>query len=213
VDAGRERLDRVLDVPTETLSWSPVTETHRGGRVSVAQLCEATITVSDNTAANLLLATLGGPAGLTAFLRRIGDDVTRLDRTETALNLPASDRRWDTTSPIAMASNVGTLLFGRVLGDASRAQLRTWTAKTSTGMQRLRAALPADWPQGDKTGTGPTHTNDVGWFQPPGQAPWIVAAYLADARGDAATQNAILASVGRAVVELLHDTPETIKAS
>lgn len=52
------------------------------GAMTVQEMCAASVELSDNTAANLLLVKIGGPAGLTAFLRGTGDDVTRLDRNE-----------------------------------------------------------------------------------------------------------------------------------
>ena len=46
----------------------------------------AMVEISDNTAANLVLTRIGGPAAFTAFCRSIGDEKTRLDRTEPSLN-------------------------------------------------------------------------------------------------------------------------------
>ena len=204
VDAGDERLDRQVAVAkADLVTYSPRTEPRAGGSMAVGELCAAAVTVSDNTAANLLLRTLGGPAGFTARLRSAGDAVTRLDRFETKLNVPVPGHDWDSTTPAAMTDLLERLLFGNVLTPTSRAQLRAWTTQASTGVKRLRAALPADWPQGDKTGTGPTHTNDVAWFTPPGGAPWTVAVYYAEGKGDGEAQNAVIAEVGRAVLELV----------
>ena len=82
-DRGEDSLERRIRYrQQELVQWSPVTEKHVGGDgLSLAQLCEATMTTSDNTAANLILASYGGPAALTAFARQLGDTVTRHDRT------------------------------------------------------------------------------------------------------------------------------------
>src|SRR5947209_7521999 len=83
VDRGEEKLDRSIAIPAKPLlAHSPETEPHAGGTMTVAELCHAALTQSDNTAANLLLETIGGPERFTAFARSIGDSVTRLDRTE-----------------------------------------------------------------------------------------------------------------------------------
>jgi len=63
----------------------------------------AAIEHSDNTAANLLLRTVGGPAAVTAYLRALGDPVTRLDRNEPALNEAKPGDVRDTTTPSALA--------------------------------------------------------------------------------------------------------------
>lgn len=204
-DRGEESLERRIRYRRQDLvSWSPVTERHVGGEgLSLAQLCEATITTSDNTAANLILASYGGPAALTAFARRLGDRVTRLDRTEPELNRrAASGEPLDTTTPRAMAHTLRALLVGDALSPASRARLLQWLQANTTGGKRLRAGLPADWRIGEKTGTAGDDANDIGIAFPPQRAPVIVTAYLAESVTDGATREAALASVGRLLAKL-----------
>ena len=155
VDKGLDRLDRAIPVrASDILDVSPVSKAHVGGTASVAELCEATIIYSDNSAANLLLPAVGGPAGLTAWLRGIGDRVTRLDRIEPLMSeaLPGDTR--DTTSPDAVAATWERLLTGTILSPARRALLTGWLVANTTGDTRLRAGLPRGWKVGDKTGTG-----------------------------------------------------------
>ena len=202
VDAGQERLDRRVVVTRESLlEWSPVTGQHVGGAgMTLAELCEAAVTVSDNPAANLLLQSIGGPAGLTAFLRHAGDDVTRLDRTEPTLNEAVPGDPRDTSTPRAMARTLRALVLGDVLSAAGRDQLVRWMAASSTGAKRLRAGLPAGWRVADKTGTGRLGTtNDVGVLWPPHGAPRVVVAYLTQSRASADAREHALAQVARRV--------------
>ncbi len=199
VDAGQESLDRLVRYRRDALvTYSPVTERHVEEGMTIRALCAAAVEWSDNTAGNLLLQTMGGPGGLTAWLRSIGDGVTRLDRWETALNeaLPGDAR--DTTAPAAMLADMQKLLLGEVLRPASRTQLAQWLVDCQTGAARLRAGAPAGWRVGDKTGGGERNTtNDIAVFWPPGRAPVLVTAYYTDARAEAAERNAVLAAVGR----------------
>lgn len=189
---------RVRYTQADLVSWSPVTGKHTGGEgLSLAQLCEATITTSDNTAANLILAEVGGPAALTAFLRRIGDGVTRLDRIEPALNTAVPGQDLDTTTPRAMARTLRTLLLGEALSPASRAQLAAWLKANTTGGKRLRAGVPAGWAVGEKTGTAGQSANDAGIAWSPGRAPLLVSAYLADSPAPPEQREHTLAEVGR----------------
>jgi beta-lactamase class A len=198
VQAGLESLTRKVRIAaTDLVTYAPVVETHVGQEMTVAALCEAALTVSDNAAANLLLRSFGGPAALTAYLRRHGDATTRLDRIETTLNAPESTRTWDTTSPVAMARLWRALLFGDALDAAHVHRLLAWTTDCRTGTARLRAGLPAGWHAGDKTGTGPTTTNDVAWIRTGTDARWILAAYYAESTLPSDDQNAVLAEVGR----------------
>jgi beta-lactamase class A len=203
VDAGKERLDRrVAYAKSDLVTYSPVTEKHVGAGMMLAELCEAAITLSDNTAGNLLLANLGGPQGFTDFARTLGDTMTRLDRIETALNeaMPGDPR--DTTTPAAMLANIRALVLGDALTEPSRGQLKTWMLANKTGGGRLRAGLPGDWAVGDKTGSGDFGTtNDVGVIWPPARAPIVVTIYFTETKAALEQRIAVLASVGRAIAQ------------
>lgn len=204
VDAGQERLDRMIAYgPADMVPHAPVTGAHLAeGQLSVEALCAAIIQLSDNPAANILMKTLGGPAGLTAWLRTVGDDVSRLDRWETELNssIPGDPR--DTTTPAAMTRICTTLLQGDVLTPASRARLAGWLEGTTTGARRLRANLPEGWRAGDKTGTGDNgSTNDVAVFWPPSGGMIVAAAYVTATKVPMAVREEVLAEVGRLVRE------------
>jgi beta-lactamase class A len=202
VDQGQERLDRRITFsPSDIVVNSPVTKARVGGSgMTLAEICEAAMIMSDNTAGNLILATLGGPAGFTAYVRALGDSVTRLDRIEPELNeaLPGDPR--DTTTPLAMLGNVQKLVLGDALSPASKEQLTRWLLGNRTGDTRLRAQLPAGWRTGDKTGAGDHGTNnDVGVLWPPRGKPIVVAAYLTGTTAAVEKRNATLAAVGRAI--------------
>jgi beta-lactamase class A len=189
--------------PGDLLDHAPVAREHvREGTITVETAARAAVTVSDNTAANLLLAQVGGPMGLTAFMRRAGDAVTRLDRTELALNSNDPGDPRDTTSPRAMVGLMKALLCGDVLKRASRQRLIEMLVACETGKRRLRAGLPSDWTVGDKTGTGENNAvNDLAIALPPGRAPVLVAVYMSEGRDEdgGAIHEAGHVAVGRLV--------------
>jgi beta-lactamase class A len=199
VDRHQETLDRTIPIPPKPLiANSPLTQPHAGGRMTVAALCHAALTRSDNTAANLLLERIGGPPAITKFSRSIGDSVTRLDRTEPALNESLAGDPRDTTSPEAVADDVKSILLGNVLAPASRRQLTLWMEANLTGIDRLRAKLPEGWRAADKTGSNGEHTtNDVAALWPPGRSPIIIAAYITQCPGPESKRAGMLAQVGR----------------
>ncbi|MFD2182327.1 class A beta-lactamase [Rhodoplanes azumiensis] len=205
VDAGREALDRRITIdPAALLDWAPLTRPNAGGSMTVAALAEAAMVTSDNTAANLLLGTLGGPPGLTAWLRTLGDDTSRLDRIEPALNEAWPDDPRDTTTPAAMAADIERLVLGDALSSPSRDLLTGWLVGNRTGAARLRAGLSQSFKVGEKTGTGERGaTNDVGLFWPPTRKPVIVAAYLTETTAPAAARDGALAAVAKAVAASL----------
>ena len=157
VDRGQDDLSRrVRFASDEIVPYSPVTQSRVGGEgMTLAELCAAAMTQSDNTAGNLLLKSLGGPAGVTDFARTLGDSATRLDRWETALNEATPGDARDTTTPAAMAADLHALLADeKILSPRAREQLTEWLVANRTGDARLRAGLPKDWRVGDKTGSG-----------------------------------------------------------
>lgn len=204
VDRHDEALDRVIAIPVQPLlSHSPISEAHAGGAMTVAALCEAVLTDSDNTAANALLDTIGGPPGITSFCRSIGDTETRLDRFELAMNEALAGDPRDTTTPAAMVRDLHTLLLGNELSQASRTQLTLSMEGCRTGLDRLRAKLPAGWRAADRTGSNGAHTsNDIAVVWPPGKPPVIVAAYITQCPGPESKRVAMLARFGSVLAAL-----------
>jgi beta-lactamase class A len=202
---------RVTWTEAEMLNPAPFTRDRIATGATLRELAQATQTTSDNPAANILLKQLGGPAGLTAFWRSLGDDVSRIDRFEPAMNIvPATEFR-DTTTPAAMARTVAKIVYGDALPEKERAELKGWMIATQTGVRRVRAGLLEGWVAGDKTGTsgliGGSEYNyiDIGFAQPPEGAPPITFACYLRARQTEDEMlpgaEAALAEVGRIIKE------------
>ena len=207
IDADR----RVTWTEADLVYHAPFTRERIAAGATLRELARAAQLTSDNAAANILLRNLGGPAGMTAFWRSLGDDISRLDRYETQLNdVPEAEFR-DTTTPAAMARTVARIIYGDVLPETERAELKSWMAQTDTGLKRVRAGLPEGWIAGDKTGTsglinGAEYIySDIGFAEgPKGEGPLTFACYFRErqteedvlARGEQA-----LARVGRIIKE------------
>lgn len=205
-DRGELKLGEMLPyTEADLLEYAPAAKANLAkGAMSVTDLCQAMVEVSDNTAANLVLARLGGPPAFTAFCRSIGDTVTRLDRTEPSLNTNFAGDQRDTTTPRAMVETLQKVLTGKVLSLPARDTLIGWMAASKTGLERLRAGLPKDWKAGDKTGTGTRGAiNDVAIAWPPGRAPLVIAAYLTGSPAAVPALNAVHADIARLVVKQL----------
>lgn len=185
---------------------SPVTEPHIGGRMPLSELCAAAVRHSDNTATNLMLAMLGGPASVTAFARSVGDDRTSMVRWETELNTAYPGDPRDTTSPRAMGTGFLTMLTGDVLDAPHRAQLQEWMRTIVTGDRRIRAGLPPGWSIADKTGSGDyASTNDIGVASGP-HGERLVLAVMTRSRSDdpnAVASETLIADVTRLAVPWL----------
>ena len=208
-DRGEVRLDRQIPITgADMVFHAPVTGPAVGKTLSVEALCKATVELSDNPAANILIREMGGLDAWRAWYRGIGDTVTRVDRLEPALNGIGDER--DTTTPEQTATNLGKVLSpdASLLTPPSRERLMTWLIETPTGPNRLKAAAPLGWTVAHKTGTsnaGPV--NDIGLMLPPqGQPVYVVAYYQGPETDDFAEGEVILAeAVHRALKAAGHD--------
>jgi beta-lactamase class A len=206
VEQGRERLDRRIAVAAgDIVQPSPLCSARIGSDASIAELCAATVGQGDNTAANLLLPVVGGPAGLTRFMRGLGDAASRLDRNEPALNEAKPGDPRDTTTPLAMLGLLDRLTLGRALAPVSRAQLIVWLLASTTGAARMKAGLPASWAVAEKTGAGNGSDNDVALLWPPRRRPLLVSIYIAGSPLPMAQTNAIHARIGRLIASAIRE--------
>jgi len=194
--------ERVHYTRAELASWSPVAEKHVARGMTYEELCAAAVMYSDNTAANLMLRRLGGPAALTDYARGLGDAAFRLDRWEPELNTAIPGDPRDTTTPAAMARTVRRLVLDDALPAPQRAQLEAWLRGNTTGATRIRAGVPSAWAVGDKTGAGDYGTsNDVGVLWPPERAPIVLAVYTTQRQPDAKARNDVIAEAARVVAQ------------
>ncbi|MCT4357526.1 class A beta-lactamase [Streptomyces sp. Je 1-79] len=199
-------MNRVVTYSRDDLvAHSPVTERHTSTGMTLAELCDAAVRYSDNTAANLLFDQIGGPGGLQKALAELGDGVTRMERREPELNEWTPGATRDTSTPRALAQDLRTFVLGNALRPAERARLTTWLRTNTTGAELVRAGVPEGWTVGDKTGAGSTYgtRNDIAVLWPPGRAP-IVLAVLSNRLGaDAAYDDKLIADAASAVAEAL----------
>lgn len=206
VDQGQMSLDQILNFgEADLLSYAPVAKANvaKGG-LPLAELCAAIVTVSDNTAANVILRNIGGPQAVTAFARSIGDQDTRLDRNEPDLNsaIPGDPR--DTTTPQAIGEDMPRLLSGNALAAASQQMLENWMVASKTGLKRVRAGLPNGWVVGDKTGSGANGSaNVVAVIRPGNRATLFASVYLTGSSAPAEELDAVHTEVGRIIADIV----------
>jgi beta-lactamase class A len=205
VGRGQMSLDEQLEIRgDELVAYSPVTEKAAGETMSVSDLCLATLDISDNTAANILIARLGGTQEVTAFARSVGDAVTRLDRMEPDLNLFVPGDPRDTTTPAAILTTWESMLLGDALSPKHRALLLDWMSRGGVTGALLRASTPDNWHVADKSGGGQQHTrNLVAMVTPQDDETHLVAIYVSDTPADWAARNQAVKEIGEAIVRMI----------
>lgn len=203
VDAGKLALNDTVKVRSEDLmEYSPVLRPLAGTDITLQAACQATMETSDNTAANLVLEKIGGPAALTAYLKSIGDNVTRLDRNEPTLNEAAKNDPRDTTTPNAINHTLNTLVLGETLSSASRQQLKTWMQDNKVADGLLRSVLPQGFQIADRSGAGGFGSRGITalvWSAQ--QEPMFVSIYLTQTEATFDERNAAIVTIGKSVFD------------
>jgi beta-lactamase class A len=188
----------------DVVHYSPVSSQHVADGMTLEALCRAALQYSDNTAANMLIRHLGGPARVTAFAHSIGISEFRLDRWETELNTAIPGDLRDTATPAAMVHALQLLTLGDALRAPQREQLQDWMRGNTTGAHRIAAGVPAGWQVGDKTGTGDHGTsNDLALIWPPGRKPVILGVYYTQPDPNAKPNDNVIAEAARIVAARL----------
>lgn len=207
--------ERVRYKKEDLTNWTPVTGKHLEDGMTVAELCAAAISYSDNTAMNLLTKKLGGPEGMNAFARSIQDKHFKLDHwwPDEALSGPKS--REDETTPAAMQESLRKIILGNVLANSQREMLTTWMKQNVTGDTRIRAGVPQGWIVGDKTGSGFHYgtTNDIAVIWPTKCAPIVVTVYYSSDKKDAPKREDVIASATKILINSYSQNDSCLKNS
>lgn len=203
--SSADELARVVTYDAADLvEYSPVTEQHVGTGMTMLEIIDAAVQVSDNTAGNLLLDALDGPSGLQDALRAVGDETTVSARYEPELNdvTPGDDR--DTSTARALAGDLRAYALGDVLDDAGRKTLVEALKGSTTGNETIRAGVPDGWDVGNKTGTsGNGGRNDIGVLWPPDGEPIVLAILTRTEDPDAEPDDDLLAEATAVAMEAL----------
>ncbi|WIE65276.1 class A beta-lactamase [Curtobacterium sp. MCLR17_036] len=183
--------------------YSPVTEQHVADGLPLDEVAEAAVRMSDNTALNVLLDRIGGPAALDAALADLGDTTTEVVHDEPELNTIEPGSTEDTTTPAAFAAVLDRVLDGRTLGRADTALLTDWMSGNATGDALVRAGAPDGWVVADKSGGAGPIRNDVARVTRPDGDPIVIAVLTTRNDPDEPYDEALVAESARVALAAL----------
>ena len=186
----------------DLMEYSPVMKKYVDQEITLRQACQATMYMSDNTAANIIIKSVGGTQRITNFLRDIGDKNTRLDRLEPDLNEGLLNDPRDSTTPNAISNTLNKLLFSSILSDSSKNQLKEWMIKNQVTGNLLRSVLPDKWRIADRSGAGGFGARSITalvWAQ--NQSPIIISIYIAQTESSIDERNQAIVKIGKAIFD------------
>lgn len=194
--------------------WSPITKNYVNNGMSISDLCFAAITMSDNTAMNLLLRVIGGVNGMTEFARSIGDNNFRQDNDwpEEAFSGGEENVR-DSSTPKAMVESLHKLVIKNVLDRPQKDLFTSYLINTKTGSKRIRSNIPKNWIVGNKTGTGGAYgsTNDIAVIWPQNHSPLFIAIYYTSNNKSASLREDILSNATKILVKEFKKNDKTLR--
>ncbi|UJW56892.1 class A beta-lactamase [Bacillus sp. A116_S68] len=200
-----DELDELIMYTEEDLvNYNPVTENHVESGMTLKELSDASIRYSDNTAANLIFDTIGGPEGFKEGLELIGDDVTEPVRIEPDLNYVEPGETQDTSTAEALAKSLQAFTLEGTLPAENQELLIDWLKRNTTGDALIRAGVPEGWEVGDKTGSGNYGTrNDIGIIWPPDREPIVLAVLSSRDDRDAEHDDQLIAEATEEIIAIL----------
>jgi beta-lactamase class A len=201
-----EELDRLVHITeADMIPHAPVTGPAVGRSLTIRRLMQATVEVSDNPAANILIREMGGIAVWRQWWPTFGDTTTLISRLEPDLNTALPNDPRDTCLPEQTLANLRLMGFGDRLTPEHDRLLEGWLLASPTGPNRLKAAAPEGWSVAHKTGTGANGAaNDIGVMTPVSGSPVVMAVYFVGATEATEDQrDAVIADGARRALEAL----------
>lgn len=170
----RDELVRWTRSDIDRAGYSPVTTEHLDTGLTAAELAEAAVRESDNTALNLVLDRIGGPEGLDDALERLGDATTEVVNYEPRLNTITPGSIDDTTTADAFTESMTALQQSSYSTASNRSILLDWMSGNATGDPLVRAGAPAGWVVADKSGGAGPIRNDIAVVTPPDRSAVVI---------------------------------------
>jgi beta-lactamase class A len=202
-----EDLNKKITIKSDDLvNYNPITEKNVNTQMTLKELSEASISYSDNAAANLIFAEIGGPEGFEQGLRDVGDQVTDSSRIEPELNQAEPNQIQDTSTPVAMTDSLRAFTLEEHLSPEKRQLLIKWLKGNKTGDTLIRAGVPSDWEVGDKSGAGSNGIrNDIAILWPPDREPIVLSIMSSRDKAGADYDDTLISKATEEAITLLSE--------
>jgi beta-lactamase class A len=170
IDAGKVRLAEKLTITKQSIGEGSgdLQAQKPGTQVSVLMVATKMMTISDNTATNLLIDRLGGKAVLNQRFRTWGLKVTTINNA-----LPDLEGT-NTTTAKELARSILAIQRGKIVSDPARAQMLNMMSHTARNTM-LPKGLGAGAKIAHKTGDIGSLVADVGSIDSPGGKHYLAA--------------------------------------
>lgn len=218
VEQGKLSLDQPIRfLPEDRIlpeTYSPLQDKYPNAGVDVPlrTLLQMTVTLSDNTAADILLRVVGGPQVVSDYLASLGITGFHLQDGEHAMHREVSVQYRNWFEPQGAVELLRRISDHSPLTAEHTGLLLDWM-RSATRTKRLQLNLPAATSVAHKTGTsgvdaGVAHaTNDIGLIALPDGRQLAIAVFITDSTAGETTRNNVIAQIGRAAYDAATRNP------
>lgn len=205
-------LDSVIDISKEELrenTYSPLRDRFPEGniRISLSELMEYTLQLSDNNACDILFNRILSTKETDRYIRSLGiDDFSiEMDENDMHENLDNCYRNW--TTPMAAVRLINLFLEGDAVSGEYYDFIKRTMTECTTGTGRLPYPLKNTAAViGHKTGTGDKNSdgryigiNDIGFIDLPNGDRYLIAVFVKDSAENYETTEKIIAEISSIV--------------
>lgn len=215
IDKGRFSLDQKIDIKKNELLpglWSPIREKYPDGvTLTIAEIIEYTVALSDNVGCDILLKLLGKPQKVETYMLTNGfNDISiKINEETMQSNWDLQFQNW--TTPLE-ANRILQVFYENKDNQLSQKNYDfVWeTMKTTqTGKNKLKGQLPEGTVVAHKTGwsgqnksTGITAaSNDIGIVFLPDGSYFVISIFITASKEDEETNEKIIADITKAAWE------------
>ncbi len=216
LESRQNALDSTLLIRRSDLrpdTWSPLRDRYgrKRLRLSIRELLEYTLLLSDNNACDLLFDRLLSPAATTAYLRECGIPDFNIQVNEAVMNARPERCRDNWSSPSSAVLLLEKILEGKLISPEHRTFLLETMLSCRTGEKRL-PGFPHDATVriGHKTGTGILNAdgkiigiNDLGFILLPDGRRCTLAVFIKDSGESLEKSEALIGRLSGIVYEFM----------
>lgn len=206
--------DKILIVNTDSLdhhTWSPMLNEFNSGEVNmtIGQLIDYSISLSDNNASNLMFESIVSPEETDDYIKSISEDTTfSILHSEATMKNKHSLSYQNWSSPLSAALLIKNLFSKNIVSPKHTQAIRNALINTVTGQDRIGKPLTDinGLIFAHKTGSGYRNTNneliahnDVGYIQLPDGRNYALAIMIRDFYGSEEDASRIMSEISKRI--------------
>ena len=215
VDQGKLSLDQKVFINKSELlpnTWSPIREKNPEGNfeMSISELIEYTVAMSDNVGCDVLLRLIGGPKVVHDFLISKGVKETQIVYNEEIMQSAWKNQYENYTTMKSATKLLKDFYKGKILSEKSTEFLLAVMYRTSTGLNKIVEQLPKFAKVAHKTGSSGKNDagltgaeNDIAIITLPNGKTYAIAIFVSDSTESYDVNCKMISDISKVVFEIL----------